>query len=110
MKALFLAHRPLNYSLRREIAEFATRQRLPSIGSQREQATAGVLMTYGTSTAWQSRTAAGFVDRILKGAKPADLPIEQPTIFEFVVNAKTAKEIGLAIPKSLLMSADELIE
>ena len=109
-QALFLDHRPLNYVLRREIAEFATRQRLPCIGSQREQAAAGILMAYGTSTAWQSRMAAGYVDRILKGAKPSDLPIEQPTTFELVVNVKTAKEMGLSIPRSVLVSADELIE
>jgi putative ABC transport system substrate-binding protein len=109
-QALFLDHRPLNYVLRREIAEFATRERLPCIGSQREQAAAGILMTYGTSTAWQSRMAAGYVDRIFKGAKPSELPIEQPTTFELVVNLKTAKEIGVVMPQSLLVSADEQIE
>jgi putative ABC transport system substrate-binding protein len=107
--ALFLEHRPLSFVLRRQIAEFAARQRLPSIGSQREQTLAGVLLSYGTSTAWQARTAS-YLDRVLKGADPAELPIEQPTTFEFVVNLKTAKEIGTAIPPSLLLRADEVIE
>jgi putative tryptophan/tyrosine transport system substrate-binding protein len=89
--ALFLDHRPINFYLRKSIAKFAIDHRLPTMGSQREQATAGVLISYGTSTAWQAREAANYVDKILKGAAPADLPIEQPTQFELVINMKTAK-------------------
>jgi putative tryptophan/tyrosine transport system substrate-binding protein len=108
--ALFLDHRPLSYILRRVIAEFALEHRLPTIGSLREQARAGILMTYGPSAAWQVSTAASYVDRILKGAKPADLPIEQPTIFDLAINLKTARALGLTIPQSVLLHADEVIE
>ena len=108
--ALFLDHRPINFYLRKSIAQFAIERRLPTMGSQREQATAGILMSFGTSTAWQIREAAKYVDRILKGARPADLPIEQPTQFELVINMKTAKVLGLMIPRSLLLRANEVIE
>jgi len=108
--ALFLDHHPLSYILRRVIAEFAIQQRLPTFGSLREQARAGILMTYGASAAWQVRAAASYVDRILKGAKPADLPIEQPTIFDLAINLKTARALGVTIPQSVLLHADEVIE
>ncbi len=108
--ALFLEHRPLNYILRRAIAELALEHRLPTIGSLREQAHAGILMSYGASAAWQVRAAAGYVDRILKGASPADLPIEQPARFDLAINLRTARALGRTIPQSLLLHADEVIE
>jgi len=94
----------------RQIAELAAKNRLPSITHRREYAEAGGLMSYGTSFADQFRRAATYVDKIFKGAKPADLPVEQPTIFELIINGKTAKALGLKIPQSLLISADKVIE
>jgi putative ABC transport system substrate-binding protein len=95
---------------RRQIAELAVTNRLSTISDNREYVDAGILMSYGPSLADQFRRAAGYVDRILKGAKPGDLPVEQPTKFEFVINLKTAKELGLTIPQSLLLRADEVIQ
>jgi putative ABC transport system substrate-binding protein len=92
------------------LAESAIKHRLPSIFAFRQQAQAGGLLAYAANVADLSRRAAVFVDRILKGAKPADLPIEQPTKFELVINLKTAKMLGLDIPPSLLATADEMIE
>ena len=94
---------------RAELAGLALKHRLPTMFGVRENVAAGGLMSYGPSLASGSRRAAAFVDKILKGAKPADLPVEQPTKFELVVNLKTAGELGLAIPPSLLQRADELI-
>ena len=108
--ALFLDHRPVFFYLRKPIAQFALEHRLPTMGSQREQVTAGILMSFGTSTAWQVIEAADFVDRIHKGAAPANLPIKQPTHFELVINLKTAKALGLTIPQSLVLRADDVIE
>ena len=101
---------PLTVSHRRQIIEHATKFRLPMISELREFAKAGALMSYGASIADLFRRAAGHVDKILKGAKPADLPIEQPTTFELVINLKTAKALGLTIPQSLLGRADEIIQ
>jgi putative ABC transport system substrate-binding protein len=92
------------------IAELANKARLPSMHGLREYAVAGGLMSYGTNFAALFRRAADYVDKILKGAKPADLPLEQPTKFEFVVNLKTAKALGLDVPAKLLAFADEVIE
>jgi putative ABC transport system substrate-binding protein len=94
----------------RQIAELAAKNRLPSISGISDYAEVGGLMSYGTNSADQFRRAASYVDRILKGAKPADLPVEQPTKFELVINRKTAKALGLTIPQSLLLSADKVIE
>jgi putative ABC transport system substrate-binding protein len=94
----------------RQIAELASKYRLPSITGNREFAEAGGLMSYGQNIADHYRHAAVYVDKILKGAKPADLPVEQPTKFEMVVNLKAAKIIGLAVPPSLLARADEVIQ
>jgi putative ABC transport system substrate-binding protein len=107
---LLVSTTPINFELRREIAEFAAKQRLPSIGSRREEALAGILMTYAPSPDDNIRGVAVFVDKILKGAKPANLPIEQPTKFELIINLKTAKELGLTTVQSLLARADEVIQ
>jgi len=93
-----------------QIAELTAKHRLPAVAQDRIYADAGVLMSYGPSLAEQSLRAATYVDKIFKGAKPAELPVEQPTKFEFVINGKTAKALGLAIPQSLLVSADKVIE
>jgi putative ABC transport system substrate-binding protein len=90
--------------------DFATRARLPSTFAIREAVELGGLMSYGVNFANLYRRAADYVDKILKGAKPGDLPIEQPTKFELVINLKTAKQLGLAIPQSLLQRADEVIQ
>jgi putative tryptophan/tyrosine transport system substrate-binding protein len=93
-----------------QIARLAQNDRLPSIFGQVEFANAGGLMSYGSNTTERYRQAATFVAKILKGAKPAELPVEQPTRFELVINLKTAKAIGLAIPRALLVLADKVIE
>jgi ABC-type uncharacterized transport system substrate-binding protein len=92
------------------IVEFAEKSRLPAMYGQRESAAAGGLMAYGTNLTDLYRRAATYVDKILKGAKPSDLPVEQPTKFELVLNLKTAKALGLTFPLSLLGRADEVIE
>jgi len=92
------------------IAEAALRHRLPHIGNLRRQAEAGSLMSYGPNISDMFRISADYVDKILKGAKPADLPVQQPTKFELVVNLKTAKALGLMVPPAILARADEVIE
>ena len=94
----------------RSIAELAAKHRLPSIYPAKDYAKLGGLMTYGSSDFHMYRRAAGFVDKIFKGAKPADLPVEQPTEWEFAINLKTAKALGLTIPPSFLQRADQVIE
>ena len=94
---------------RQHIAEFATQEHLPSVFAAREWVVAGGLMSYGPSLPDLFRRAATYVDKILKGAKPADLPMEQPMKFELVINLKTAKALGLTIPPTLLFQADEVI-
>jgi len=93
-----------------QIAELTGKHRLPAVAQDRIYADSDVLMSYGPSLAEQSLRAATYVDKIFKGAKPAELPVEQPTKFELVINGKTAKALGLAIPQSLLVSADKVIE
>ena len=95
---------------RLQIARVAEKARLPAVYGIREHAEAGGLMFYGASPVDLNRRAATFVDKILKGAKPGNLPVEQPTKFELVINLKTAKGLGLTIPKSMLQRADELIQ
>ncbi|MGZ3318796.1 MAG: ABC transporter substrate-binding protein, partial [Isosphaeraceae bacterium] len=107
--ALFVVTDPAFIPHRARLAELTTKNRLPSIFTQREDAEAGALMSYGPSLSDIYRRAATYVDKILKGAKPADLPVEQPTKFELVINLKTARAIGLTLPQSLVQRADEVI-
>jgi putative ABC transport system substrate-binding protein len=95
---------------RQQIAEFATQRHLPSMFAERESVVAGGLMSYGPSLPDLYRRAATYVDKILKGAKPADLPVEQPMTFELVINLKTAQTLGLTIPPIVLFRADEVIQ
>ena len=95
---------------RARIVDLATRHRLPSIFPDRDYVEAGGLMSYDADSKALFRRLATYVDRILKSAKPGDLPIEEPTKFELVINLKTAKTLGLAMPPSLLVRADQLIE
>jgi putative tryptophan/tyrosine transport system substrate-binding protein len=95
---------------RMRIADLVTKGHLPTMYSIREETQAGGLMSYGPSQPDMFRRAATYVDRILKGAKPADLPVERPTKFEFVINLRTAKALGLTIPPAVLARADEVVQ
>jgi putative ABC transport system substrate-binding protein len=108
---LFVTGSPLIGANRKRIADFALKSRLPSIyGRSRDDIEAGGLMYYGADLADSYRRVAYYVDKILKGAKPADLPVEQPTKFELVINLKTANQIGLTIPQKVLARADKVIK
>jgi ABC-type uncharacterized transport system substrate-binding protein len=109
-EALVVVVDPLTVRYRARIVELAMKYRLPAMYGFREFVDAGGLMAYGVSVPNQCRRAATYVDKILNGAKPAELPVEQPTQFEFVINAKTAKALGLTIPPTLLARVDEMIE
>ena len=108
--ALIVVEDALTFAYRKRIADFAVGQQLPSLHGIREFVAAGGLISYGANLADLSRRAAYYVDKIFKGAKPADLPVQQPTKFELVINLKTAKALGLTVPPSLLANADEVIE
>ncbi len=107
---LLVLRDPVFVAQRDRIAALAIEARLPTMCGVREEAAAGGLMAYGASNFEMSRRAATFVDKILKGARPANLPVEQPTKFELVINLKTAKALGVTIPPSLLLRADQVIE
>ena len=107
---LLVLEDPVIYSVRRNIAELSARFRLPAMYVYKDSVEVGGLMSYGPDRRHIYRRAAEFVDKILKGAKPAELAVEQPTKFEFVINLKTAKSLGLAIPDGVLALADEVIE
>jgi len=109
-EALIVAPDPYYVGQARQIAELALKNRLPAIHSFNAHAEAGGLMSYGENLTVHFRRAAPYVDKILKGAKPADLPVEQPTKFELVINRRTARALGLTIPQSLLLQADRVIE
>ena len=96
--------------LAKQIADFTVKNRLPAISMFRRFAEAGGLMSYGPNQPEYYKRLAVYIDKILKGAKPADLPIEQPTKFDFVINLKTAKAIGLTLPQSLVARADQVIQ
>ncbi|HVH91954.1 MAG TPA: ABC transporter substrate binding protein, partial [Candidatus Acidoferrum sp.] len=101
---------PVLISHRTQVVDLVAKSRLPAIYNMAEFVEAGGLMTYGPSITDLSRRAATYVDKILKGAKPADLPVEQPKKFEFIINLKAAKQIGLTIPPNVLVRADKVIK
>jgi putative tryptophan/tyrosine transport system substrate-binding protein len=109
-EALLVVGGPLNYLLRREIADAALKHRLPTMANVTQFAQAGMLMSYGPDLEDEWRRAAVYVDKILNGAVPADLPVEQPTAFEFVINLETAKALGISIPAATLATANKVIE
>jgi putative ABC transport system substrate-binding protein len=108
--ALIVLPDPMLLTHRRRIADLAAKSRLPAIYYERDFVEAGGLLSYGPSLADMYRRSAVYVDKILKGAKPAELPVEQPTKFELVINLRTAKALGLTIPQSVLIRADEVIQ
>jgi len=107
---LYVSPNPLNTSQRKLITDFTLANGLPAIFGDRQFVSDGGLMSYWTDWIDLRRRTAAYVDKILKGAKPADLPIEQPTKLELVINLKTAKALGITIPKELLLRADEVIQ
>jgi putative ABC transport system substrate-binding protein len=107
---LFVVSDPLVFTNRKPINDFAVEQRLPTIHSLQEYVNDGALMSYGPDFSEFFRQAADFVDKIFRGAKPADLPVQRPTTFRLVINLKAARALGLTIPPTLLTRADEVIE
>ena len=109
-EALAVLSTPMLYGERTRLVDFAVENRLPTVFSFRSYVDAGGLVSYGPSVPDMCRRAATYVDKILKGAKPADLPVEQPTKFELIINLKTAKALGITVPTAVLLRADEVIE
>jgi putative ABC transport system substrate-binding protein len=110
VKALINVRSPMLIRYPKRIADLAIKRRLPSMYEGSDYVVAGGLMSYSSNITESFRRAATYVDKILKGTKPADLPIEQPTKFEFVINLKAAKQIGLTIPQKVLIRADKVIK
>jgi putative ABC transport system substrate-binding protein len=110
VEAVIVNDHPANYAHRRFIADLAVRAHLPAIAALRDFPEAGGLMAYAADTLAIFRSMAQYTDRILKGARAADLPFQEPTTYEFIVNLKTAKALGLTIPQTLLLRADQVIE
>ena len=110
IEGLVVSQDGLFYQTRKEIADLALAHRLPTMVYSRETVAAGALVSYGPSNPLNFRRAGIYIDKIIKGAKPSDLPVEQPTKFEFIVNVKTAKALGITVPPTLLARADEVIE
>jgi putative tryptophan/tyrosine transport system substrate-binding protein len=108
--AVLVVVSPLTYLVKESIAELAIKHRLPTISNANQYAEAGLLMSYGPRLEDLYRQAATYVDKILRGAKPADLPVEQPSKFELTINLKTAKALGLTMPQSLLLRAEDVIQ
>lgn len=108
--ALFVEPSPLTFTNRKRILEFVSQNRLVAAHGFKETVDAGALISYGPSLVGQARQAATFVDKILRGAKPGDLPVEQPTQFELAINLRTAKRLHLTVPPSLLVRADHVIQ
>ena len=109
VQGIVVGPNPVPRTRQKEIVGFAARNRLPAMYGGRDYVDAGGLMSYNPSRPDMGRQGALYIDKILKGAKPADLPVEQPTKFELVVNLKTAKALGLTMPQSVLIRADEVI-
>lgn len=110
VNALMTGRGPILNNYRKQIADLAILNRLPLMSEGNQYVEAGALMSYATNDAESSRRAATYVDKILKGAKPADLPVEQPIKFELIVNLKTAKQLGLTIPPNVLARADRVLK
>ena len=110
VEALLVDADAMFFSQRARIVDLAAKHQLPAVYAEREFADAGGLMAYATNVPATFRRAATYVDKILKGAKPGDLPIEEPTRIELVINLKTAKALGLTLPPSLLLRADQVIQ
>ena len=110
LQALVVVTDGLTFNQRGRIADLAVKNHVPTMCEVREFVVTGCLVAYGPSYDALARRAAVYVDKILKGAKPADLPVEQPTKFELVINMKTAKTLGLTIPQTILIRADQVIE
>jgi len=110
VQAFVVAGDPVFFNERDQFAQLALHNRLPSMFSQREYTTAGGLMSYGENLSDFYYRAAAFIDKVFKGAKPSDIPVEQPTHFHLVINRKTADALALTIPSQLYIFADELIE
>jgi len=108
--ALFVLQDSMLWTHRQRLADLEAKHRLPTMHGAREHVELGSLMAYGVDFAWHVSRAPFYIDRILKGANPANLPVEQPTKFELVINLKTAKALGLAIPQSILIRADKVIQ